>query len=303
MDAEYAQAPTASLRQNTIFRIGVFTRALFSFMKKKPLGGFGVIVLAAMTFLAIFAELISPSDPLLLDFGNSFALPFTEGHILGTDPVGRDMLSRLIYGSRISMYVGFTTVIIGGSIGAFLGVSSGYFRGWYDQIVQRIMDAILAFPLIVLALALVAALGPSTTNVVWAITIPMVPRMARVVRASVLSLRDSDFITAAIAAGASNFRIMVFHVLPNVMAPIIIVATANLGIAVVTEASLGYLGLGTQEPTPSWGVMLGGPLSEHAQRNPWNVIFPGVALSIAVFAFNLLGDSMRDVLDPRLRQR
>lgn len=302
MATQQAEAPGISLREKTLRRTWSYTIGLYKFCRKKPLGAFGLFVLVLMGVLAITANWISPHDPTKMSVLNRFQPPLSEGYWLGTDRFGRDMLSRLIHGSRLSLYVGFTAVALGCGAGAVVGVMSGYFRGRFDMIVQRIMDALLAFPLLVLALALVAALGPSTNNVIVAIIVPMIPRMARVVRSVALSIVEADYVTAATAIGASGFRIMLRHMLPNTMAAIIIVATAQLGVAILTEASLGYLGLGTQEPTASWGLMLSGSVSDYAHTAPWIPIIPGIALSLAVFAFNLLGDALRDVLDPRLRQ-
>lgn len=289
--------------QALAYRVRAATIGLLKFCRNKPLGGFGLFVLCAMVFLAAAADWIAPYPPAQSDFMARFQAPLSDGHLLGTDRFGRDILSRVIHGSRISLYVGLASVFLGCGIGAMAGLSSGYLRGRYDLFIQRIIDAIMAFPLMLMALTLVAALGPSTNNVILAISVPMAPRMARVIRAATLTIRDSDFVTAGTSMGASGWRIMMRHILPNTMAPLIIVATAQLGQAIVIEAGLGFLGLGTQEPTPSWGLMLSGSVAAYAREAPWIPIIPGVALSVAVFAVNLLGDAMRDVLDPRLRRR
>lgn len=272
------------------------------FCRTKPLGAFGLCVLLAIALMAATANWIAPHDPVEMSVTERFKPPLTAGHLLGTDRFGRDMLSRIIYGSRISLYIAFTSVALGCGIGAILGLAGGYLRGRFDLVLQRVMDAILAFPLLVLALALVAALGPSTNNVILAVAVPMIPRMARVVRVSTLSIREADFVTAAIMIGACDRRIMLRHMLPNAVAGMLVVATAQLGVAILVEASLGYLGLGPQEPNPSWGLMLSGSVADYARTAPWIPIIPGIVLSLAVFAFNLLGDALRDVLDPRLRQ-
>jgi peptide/nickel transport system permease protein len=220
---------------------------------------------------------------------------------LGTDAFGRDILSRLIYGSRTALLVGFASSFFGATLGAIIGVSSAYFGGRVDLLIQRFMDVLLSFPLIVLALVVVAVLGTGTLNVTLAITVPMIPRCALVTRASALAIRETPYVTAARAMGFGHARIILRHMLPNVMAPYLILLTAFLGQAILLEASLSFLGLGVAEPTPAWGLMLRGGAVEFAERAPWMAIFPGLAISAAVFGFNLFGDSLRDALDPKLR--
>jgi peptide/nickel transport system permease protein len=227
--------------------------------------------------------------------------PPSAEHWLGTDSFGRDVLSRLIYGSQTALVVGFGASLLGATIGALIGVASAYFGGWIDLFLQRIMDILLSFPLIVLALALVAILGNSIPNLIVAIMIPMVPRCALVIRSSALSIREMPYVDAARAAGFTHSRIILRHMMPNVMASYLVMLTAFLGQAILLEASLSFLGLGVQEPLPAWGLMLRGAAVEFAETAPWMAIFPGVAISLAVFAFNLFGDSLRDALDPRLR--
>jgi len=234
------------------------------------------------------------------DYVNMFISPnFT--HWLGTDAFGRDILSRIIYGSRTAMLVGFTAAFIGATLGMFIGVASAYFGGRTDLLVQRLLDMFMSFPLIILALTVVAIFGTGTDKVIMAITVPLVPRCARVIRASALAIREIPYVDAARACGFSHWRIIFRHMLPNVVAPYLIMLTAFQGQAILLEASLSFLGLGVQEPTPAWGIMLQGGAEEYAESAPWMAIFPGLAISIAVFAFNVFGDSLRDVLDPRLR--
>ncbi len=270
------------------------------FVRRRPLGAIGGLVVVLMLVTAAGAGVLAPYDPVTVDFGAMLARP-NAAHWLGTDAFGRDVLSRLIYGSRTALLVGFGAALIGATGGAILGVGSAYFGGKVDLYVQRVMDIFLCFPLIILALALVAILGNSLPNLIVAITIPMIPRCALVIRASALAIREMPYVDAARAAGFSNARIILRHMLPNVMAPYLIMLTAFLGQAILLESSLSFLGLGVQEPTAAWGLMLRGAAVDFAESAPWMAIFPGLAISLAVFAFNLFGDSLRDALDPKLR--
>jgi peptide/nickel transport system permease protein len=274
--------------------------AIFQFIHQRPLGAIGGFLILTMVVLAATAGWIAPYDPLETDYGAMIAAP-SAAHWLGTDAYGRDVLSRIIYGSRTALMVGLGASLIGATLGSLIGVASAYFGGRVDLIVQRIMDVFFAFPVIILALAVVAVLGTGAGNVVLAIATPMVPRCARVVRASALSVREMPYVDAARACGFRHGRIILRHMLPNVMAPILIMATAFLGEAILLEASLSFLGLGVQEPTAAWGLMLRGAAVEFAETAPWMAIFPGLAISLGVFGFNLFGDSLRDALDPRLR--
>ena len=273
---------------------------ILDFVRRRPLGAVGAAIILVMVFLAITAGVISPYDPLVNDYAAMLSAPSKE-HWLGTDAFGRDVLSRLVYGSRTALMVGLGASFLGAIFGSLIGVASAYFGGRVDLVVQRIMDVFFAFPVIILALVVVAVLGTSAGNVILAIAAPMVPRCARVVRSSALSVREMPYIDAARAQGFGHRRIILRHMLPNVMAPILIMATAFLGEAILLEASLSFLGLGVQEPTAAWGLMLRGAAVEFAESAPWMAIFPGLAISLAVFGFNLLGDSLRDALDPRLR--
>ena len=270
--------------------------------RKYPLGAFGAVIVVVMIFLAIFANVLSPYDPEANAFEFMLTAPDWQ-FWLGTDQFGRDILTRIIYGSRTALFVGFSCAIIGASVGLVLGVGSAYFGGRFDLIFQRVMDVFMAFPLIIMALAVVSIFGTGTQNVIIAITIPFIPRCARVVRSSALAIREIPYVDAARALGFTHSRIILRHMVPNVMAPFLIMLTAFVGQAILLEASLSYLGLGVQEPTPAWGLMLQGGAEEYAESAPWVAIWPGVAISLAVFGFNLFGDSLRDALDPKLRQQ
>jgi peptide/nickel transport system permease protein len=270
------------------------------FVRHRPLGAIGAALILLMVAMAATAGLIAPYDPVANDYTAMLAAPSSE-HWLGTDAYGRDVLTRILYGSRTALMVGLGASLLGATFGSLIGVASAYFGGRVDMIVQRIMDVFFAFPVIILALAVVAVLGTGAGNVILAIATPMIPRCARVVRSSALAVREMPYIDAARASGFGDQRIILRHMLPNVMAPILIMATAFLGEAILLEASLSFLGLGVQEPTAAWGLMLRGAAVEFAETAPWMAIFPGLAISMAVFGFNLFGDSLRDALDPKLR--
>ena len=271
------------------------------FIRTKPLGAAGALIIVAMLGIAAFAHVLAPYDPYRGDYGAQFARPSTE-HWFGTDEFGRDIMSRIMYGARIALFVGFTASFIGCTLGGFLGVISAYFGEKVDLLLERVMDILLAFPQLILALAIASILGPAVQNVVIAISIPIIPRAARIVRATALSVKENVYVEAVNALGASRPRIILQHIVPNVMAPYIIILTAQLGGAILAEAALSYLGLGTAEPTPSWGLMLSGSAPSYAEKAPWIGLFPGIAISLGVFGFNLFGDSLRDALDPKLRK-
>ncbi len=289
----------AAEHASTSHRIWV---AIYKFVRSKPLGAAGVAVILVMAFAALFADVIAPYDAYELNQRLQFRAP-TLAHWLGTDEFGRDVLTRLIYGARIALFIGLASSFIGATAGAILGVVSAYMGGKTDLLLQRVIDIVLAFPLLILALAIVTVLGRSIPNLILAIAIPVIPRTARIVRSSALSAKENVYVEAARAVGSSHIRVMFHHIVPNIMAPYLIVLTAQLGGAILTEASLSFLGLGTAEPTPSWGLMLSGGAPMYAEKAPWLAIFPGLVISLAVFGFNLLGDSLRDALDPKLRHR
>jgi peptide/nickel transport system permease protein len=272
------------------------------FIVTKPLGTIGGAIILAMVIVALFADALAPYNPYQINQSLQFKAPSLQ-HWLGTDEFGRDMLTRLIYGARIALFIGLVAAFVGSTGGAILGVFSAYMGGKVDLFMQRVMDVLLAFPLLILALAIVSVLGRSIPNVVLAIAIPIIPRTARIVRASALSVKENMYVEAARAVGSQHWRVMARHIIPNVMAPYLIMLTAQLGNAILVEASLSFLGLGTAEPTPSWGLMLSGSAAAYAEKAPWVAIFPGLAITLAVFGFNLFGDSLRDALDPKLRHR
>lgn len=275
------------------------------FCRQQPLGAVSFLIIFAMMFAGFFSSLVAPYDPLTIDFASLLAPPSAD-HWCGTDAYGRDICSRLIFGARTALVIGFTSSFVGSSLGAILGIASAYFGGRIDAWIQRFVDVLLAFPLIVLALVVVAAfrkfsVGGVDINLIVAIAIPILPRVARVVRAAALSVRVAPYIDAARAAGYSHTRIIFRHMAPNVVAPYLIMLTAFIAQAILAEASLSFLGLGVTEPTAAWGLMLSGNAADFYRQAPWMILFPGVAISLAVFAFNLFGDSLRDFLDPRFK--
>jgi len=278
---------------------------IMEFMRQQPLGAVSFVIIALMMFAGIFSPWVAPYDPLAIDFASLLGPPSWE-HWCGTDAYGRDICSRLIYGARTAMVIGFTSSFIGSSLGAILGIASAYFGGKIDDWIQRFVDILLAFPLIVLALVVVAAfrrflIGGIDVNLIIAIAIPIIPRVARVVRAAALSVRVMPYVDAARAAGYSHTRIIFRHMAPNVVAPYLIMLTAFIAQAILAEASLSFLGLGVTEPTAAWGLMLSGNAADFYRQAPWMILFPGAMISLAVFAFNLFGDSLRDHLDPRFQ--
>ncbi len=278
---------------------------LLEFTRQQPLGAVSFVIIFLMMFAGLFSPLVAPYDPLEIDFASILGAPSWE-HWCGTDAYGRDICSRLIYGSRTALVIGFTSSFLGSTFGAILGIASAYFGGKIDDWIQRFVDILLAFTLIVLALVVVAAfrkftVGGVDVNLIIAIAVPIIPRVARVVRAAALSIRVLPYVVAARAAGYSHSRIIFRHMAPNVVAPYLIMLTAFIAQAILAEASLSFLGLGVTEPTAAWGLMLSGNAADFYRQAPWMILFPGAMISLAVFAFNLFGDSLRDYLDPRFK--
>jgi peptide/nickel transport system permease protein len=277
------------------------TRALLTAFRRKPLGAVSAALLVMIVFTAIFADVLAPYDPLATKPEIRLAAPSWE-HPFGTDDIGRDVLSRVIHGARISLWVGLLAVGIGTAAGMIIGLLCGYCEGRVDLIFQRVMDAIQAIPALVLALAIVSVLRPNTTNAMIAIAMVIIPGNSRIVRGAVMSAKQNRYVEAAQAIGCRHPRIILGHILPNVTAPILVIASIWLGNAILIEATLSFLGVGTQPPTPSWGLMLSSTGRAFMEQAPWLAIFPGLAISLAVLGFNLFGDTLRDAWDPKLRR-
>jgi ABC-type dipeptide/oligopeptide/nickel transport system permease subunit len=275
-------------------------RGLRLFIRRSPLSAFWGCVAAAIILAAVSAPLLAPYEPLKSDF-RAMSKPPDQRHYFGTDQIGRDVLSRVLYGSRASLTVAIGAVLFGTTLGALWGLASGYFGGRIDIVSQRIIEFLQSFPDLILAMAIAMALGAGIGTVIVAIAITRIPFGGRVIRAVVLSLKEISYVEAARGLGASHLRIMLRHILPQCMAPYLILATTHLGVAIVIEAALGFLGVGIPPPTPTWGNMLADSLNAGLVPPWWLVLFPGLAITITVLAFNLLGDGIRDILDPRLR--
>ena len=275
---------------------------VLNFFRRQPVGSIGMVLVLIFLLAGIFADVIAPYNPTANDF-SAMTEPPSWAHWLGTDQVGRDLLSRILYGARTAFAVGLTSAVVGGFSGLILGVASAYFGGRIDLVLQRINDIVMSFPLIIMALAVVSIFGTGVHNVIVAITIPLIPRCQRVVRSSALAIREIPYVDAARVLGYRHSRIILRHMVPNVVAPFLIMLTSFVGQAILAEAALSYLGLGVQEPVPAWGLMLQGGAEEYATTAPWIAIFPGLAIMLTVFGINLFGDALRDVLDPKLRDR
>ena len=290
-----------TLARRGMGRLRSAQEAAKGFSTRKPLGAAGAVLVLILVFIAVFAPLLAPKDPYHVDpVGNRYSAPGGE-LILGGDEVGRDVLSRIIYGTRLSLHVGIFSVVLGIAIGAVLGISSAYVSGKFDLVVQRIVDTLMAFPGLILALAIMAVLGSGVYNVIAALVVVFVPGVTRIVRSQALSIKEMDYVTAARALGCGATRIMVRHMLPNTFASLIVLSTITLGWAIIVEASLSFLGAGVPADIPSWGGMLSYSAQRYIKVAPWLIIAPGVAIGITVFSVNMLGDALRDVLDPRLR--
>lgn len=297
-----APNPAEVLTEETLLRKRTPLRIALNFCRRQPLGTFGLAIVLAIVVAGLMANWIAPFDPEENDFSAMMQAP-SFLHLLGTDQFGRDIFSRLVFGARTAMLVGFGSAVAGGFIGMVLGVASAYFGGWFDLVFQRVLDVLMAFPLIILALAVVSVFGTGVFHVMIAITIPLVPRCGRVVRASALAVREVPYVDAARALGFGHTRIILRHMVPNVVAPFLILLSAFVGQAILAEAGLSYLGLGVQEPVAAWGLMLQGSAEDYATTAPWIAIFPGLAIVLTVLGFSLFGDALRDAIDPKLRDR
>jgi peptide/nickel transport system permease protein len=281
--------------------------AILSFLADEPVGAVALGFLVLLALVTIFAPWVAPYDPVAVDFSAQLAAP-DAAHWMGTDPYGRDIMSRLIYGGRTALVIGFVSSALGCTLGAIIGMASGYFGGRTDLIIQRVIDILLAIPLLVLALIVLSILGRRLVfgidvNLIFAIALPMVPNVARVMRSATLGTVHMPYVEAARAGGFSHMRVMMLHILPNIAAPYLIMLTAYVAQAILLEASLTFLGFGVAEPTPAWGLMLSGLSYDFYTTAPWVIIYPGLAISLTVLAFNLFGDSLRDWLDPKLRRQ
>lgn len=279
-----------------------FKDGVVRFVRSSPLGAVSAVFLTAMLVVAVLADQLAPHDPIKANYAISRQGPM-PGHPLGADHMGRDVLSRIIYGARISLFVGLASVLMGDSIGLLWGIVSGYLGGRVDLFSQRVLDSLQAFPSLILAMLLLVGLGAGLTTVVVAIAVTRIPISTRVIRSVTLSVKEFAFVEAARALGISWPRIVLRHIGPQCIAPFLVVATANIGVAITTEAALSFLGVGVPPPTPTWGNMLGGILAEAFRPRWWLVVFPGLALTLTVVTANLFGDALRDFMDPKLRGR
>jgi peptide/nickel transport system permease protein len=303
---------TESARADATFMAGALERGLMHrrplavraliLARRKPLGALSVLVIATLVVMAVFAPVLAPYDPIQTHPREKLLAPGAEGYVLGTDEFGRDVLSRIIHGARPSLTAGILATVFGTLLGAAIGLVSAYAGGVTDMLVQRVMDSVMALPGLILLLAVVNVLGrPNLINIIWALCIFITPSAARIVRGAVLGVKELQYVEGARALGARPVRVVLQHVLPNVAAPIIIIASVTVGNAILIEAALSFLGLGVPPPNPTWGNMLSAGGRRWFEAQPWLAIIPGLAITITVLAFNLLGDTLRDVLDPRLR--
>jgi ABC-type dipeptide/oligopeptide/nickel transport system permease subunit len=277
-----------------------YLQPLVRFVRSSPLGTIAAVLLITLILVAIFADQLAPYDPLVADYSVSRSPP-SAAHVFGADQLGRDTLSRIIHGARVSLFVAVVSVLLGDSTGLLWGIASGYLGGRFDLVSQRLLDTLLSFPGLILAMLLLVGLGAGLQTVIIAIAVTRVPLATRVIRSVVLSLRNLAYVEAARALGSSNLRIMALHILPQCIAPFLVIVSANIGVAITTEAALSFLGIGVPPPTPTWGNMLGGVLAESFKPPWWLVVYPGVFLTATVLAANLFGDAIRDFLDPKLR--
>src|SRR5713101_7363719 len=277
-----------------------YLQPLVRFVRSSPLGTIAAVLLITLILVAIFADQLAPYDPLVADYSVSRSPP-SAAHVFGADQLGRDTLSRIIHGARVSLFVALVSVLLGDSAGLLWGIASGYLGGRFDLVSQRLLDTLLSFPGLILAMLLLVGLGAGLQTGIIVIAVAGVPLATRVIRSVVLSLRNLAYVEAARALGSSNLRIIALHILPQCIAPFLVIVSANIGVAITTEAALSFLGIGVPPPTPTWGNMLGGVLAESFKPPWWLVVFPGVAITVTILAVNLFGDALRDFLDPKLK--
>ena len=304
MARERTEGSLAALPIHLRRRPAVF-KPLMRFVRRKPLGAIGGVILVILIIVAIITPFVQPQDPSDIHIFERYAAPGAtvegETFYLGSDQLGRDVLSRLMNGARISLYVAFVSVGIGVTLGALLGMVTAYVGGHLDLLFQRIVDSMMSFPALIFAMGIMAVLGASLNNIIFTLVIILMPGSSRIIRSEALVVKETVYVEAARAIGSSDWRIIFRHVLPNCLSPYIVFATANLGFAIVVEASLSFLGVGVPPDVPSWGGMLAVAGQKYVEVSPWLVVFPSIAISLVVFGFNLFGDALRDVLDPRLR--
>jgi peptide/nickel transport system permease protein len=286
------------MRKDRSFRATL--RGVMRFAQRKPLGAVSGVLAGMVVLTAIIGPYVAPYDPLFPDIPARLSAP-SFLHWMGTDELGRDVFSRVLVGARSAIFVGVSAIILGTLVGAALGLTSAYIGGWFDLIFQRFIDGMQSIPLLVLALVIVAMLGSSIFNVILALSAILIPRDARLIRGVTMAVMTEVYIDAARAIGCTPIRVMVQHIFPQTVAPVLVVAGYYLGAAIMVEASLSFLGVGTPPPTPTWGGMLSGAGRKYMETAVWIAIFPGIAISLTVMSFNLLGDAVRDVLDPRMR--
>ena len=275
-------------------------RSFFSNLATSWTGMLGFIIIVLLIIISIFGQWIAPYDPLHAEFSKKLLPPLTDGHILGTDQLGRDILSRIILGARVSVIIGLATVLVAGLFGSIVGIIAGYFRGWIDVVLMRIVDVQLSFPFILLVLVINAIIGTGLRNIIISLAIGGWVIFARVIRSEVLALREQEFITACIATGVSRFEILVKHIVPNLFTPIIILSSLQVATFIIAEASVSFLGFGVQPPTPAWGNMLNEG-KDYIFTSWWLITFPGLAIVITALGVNFFGDWLRDTLDPELK--
>jgi peptide/nickel transport system permease protein len=304
MTTSGAGATDAVLREPAALRAsaperGIMLKRQIRQALRNPTLMFGLIVIVLMLVMAVCAPILTAEDPIKLQLGSRLRAP-SAAHWLGTDDLGRDIMARVIYGSRTSLWIGLVVVLVAGSLGFTLGATTGYLRGLFDDVVMRLIDIVLAFPPLILAMAIASFLGPDLNNTMLAIAIVHIPKYTRLARGEALALREALFVQAARSAGASGLRIVFRHIIPNSLSSMLVVATLDFGLVILTAASLGFLGLGAQPPTPEWGLMVADG-RKFLIDSPWFSTFPGLAIMLVVIAANVVGDGLRDLLDPRLR--